>query len=118
MGWAIQWALTIATLSGSALLMSYPCAAQASNGCKSLPGLWSWNGGSTKIDVKPNGTADVLCALCDKNLRWTCSGNVFKLSCCVFGVDLNLSTDGSRMSGARGTSSTIIPATGICYSID
>jgi hypothetical protein len=35
-------------------------------------------------------------------LRWTCSGNVFKLSCCVFGVDMNLSADGKQMLGTRG----------------
>jgi PDZ domain len=76
--------------------------AQASDSCQKFVGLWSWNAFSSKIDIKPDGTADVLCTLCDKNLRWTCSGNVFKLNCCVFGVDMNLSADGKQMTGARG----------------
>ncbi len=110
----IQSALTGAVLAVAAFLMPNPSAAQVSatqesNSCQKFVGLWSWNGGNTKIDVKPDGTADVLCTLCDKNLRWTCRGNVFKLSCCVFGVDLSLSADEKQMSGARGTSIRLSP---------
>ena len=107
---AIRCALIAAVLATSTLFTINPSTAQISNSCHKFVGLWSWNGGSgTKIDIKPDGTADVLCALCDKNLRWTCNGNVFKLSCCVFGVDLNLSADGKQMSGARGTSVRLSP---------
>ena len=111
---AILRAITGAALAVAAFLMPNPGAAQVSappesNSCQKFVGLWSWNGGNTKIDVKPDGTADVLCTLCDKNLHWTCHGNVFKLSCCVFGVDLNLSADGKQMSGTRGTSIRLSP---------
>jgi hypothetical protein len=110
----IQCVLTGAVLAVATFLIPNPSAAQVSapqesNSCQKFVGLWSWNGGSTKIDVKPDGTADVLCTLCDKNLRWTCRGNLFKLSCCVFGVDLSLAADGKQMSGARGTSIRLSP---------
>jgi len=64
---AIRCALIAAVLATSTLFTINPSTAQISNSCHKFVGLWSWNGGSgTKIDIKPDGTADVLCALCAK----------------------------------------------------
>jgi len=53
------------------------------------------------MEIKADGTADGECAVCTKNIPWTCSGNVFRFTAWG-GANLTLSADGKQMSGTSG----------------
>ncbi len=99
MGRASRRARVVAALALAGAMLATPAAAQNSNNCKTVAGLWTiTNVSSFDMVIKPDGTGSFHTGI---SFKWRCVGNslVYTDS---WGITtrMTLSRDGMQMSGA------------------